>query len=50
MAQAGRHAVKHRFSWRAISDGMLNLYTEVLGDRSKGPGEGGNPKFRDNPA
>jgi glycosyltransferase involved in cell wall biosynthesis len=50
MAQAGRHAVKHHFSWRAISDRMLNLYTEVLADRSKGLGEGKNPKFRDNTA
>jgi glycosyltransferase involved in cell wall biosynthesis len=39
MAQAGRHAVKHHFSWRAIGDRMLNLYTEVLADRSNGPGE-----------
>lgn len=42
--------MKHHFSWRAISDRMLNLYTEVLADRSKGLGEGNNPKFRDNPA
>ena len=34
MGEAGRRAVEAKYSWKIISKQMLDLYTDILADRS----------------